>query len=643
MPARQGQGQDGSDDAALIQDGRGGKLDTSLGKDKLALTRFRGCEILSALFEYDVEAVSDDPAIDFTPIIGTNCCVTLHSHGDSTRYYNGVLTHAQTIGVVGNYFGYRLTLKPWLWLLGHRADCRIFKSMTVTDIIKGVFKDAGFSDYEVNSHESYPTMEYCVQYRESDLTFVLRLMEEFGLYYYHKHEETRHVLVITDSVSSQPYLSVPNVVKEGSGDRDPTYAPGKKLIFRRKGGQDRRDVEHIYDWQTERRFRTGVFLLNDYDYMQPKADIETHAQGSEGYQHASFKAYDYPGRYVNVDDGNRLVKVRLQAEQSLDHRRYAAGDALSLSPGVIFELAEHSNDDGEYTVVRADHEFTSESYRSGAQQGGERYVGHFELQKKDRQFRALPLTAKPRVYGPQTAFVVDTDGKDTGTSEEIEVDKEGRVLVRFHWMHDSGGKKDYSRRVRVAQTWAGKGWGGQVIPRIGQEVVVEFLDGDPDQPLVVGTVYNKDYRYPYDMPDNKTMSGMKSDSSKGHGGYNEFKFEDKKSSEKVVFRAEKDLESVVQNSETRDIGKNFETSVGSPSRATTLLNGDENLTTKTGDWNVDIANNIKIEAKGSTILIKNGMSSIEITPAKITIKAPDISIEGTGIGITINAPMVKIN
>lgn len=625
------------------QDNRSGKLSTPLGKDRLLLVRFDGTEGMSELFEYRIDAVSTEPNIDFTPILGRNCCVSLRSYGDFTRYYNGVLSEAQSTGAEQHLHSYKLVLRPWFWLLGRRADCRIFKSKTVPEIIKQVFQDAGFSDYEVNSHEGYPTLEYCVQYRETDLSFASRLMEESGLYTYHRHEEDKHTLVVTDTVSAQPALSIPNTAGSSSA-RQTSYTRGDHVIFNMAGKQLRRHVEHMLDWQRERRFRTGVFRLNDFDYMQPKADIAADAQGSESYEHSSFQAYDYPGRYVKVDEGRRLAKVKLQAEQSLDYRRTASGDALSLYPGVLFQLKEHPVDDGDYTVVRAHHSFTAEHYRSGGAQNEERYNGHFELQPKSRQYRAPQVTPKPRVYGPQTAFVVDTDGQDTGSSEEIEVDGEGRILVRFHWMHDSGGTKDYSRRVRVAQTWAGKGWGGQVIPRIGQEVVVEFLDGDPDQPLVVGTVYNQKYRYPYDLPDNKTMSGLKSDSSKGGSGYNEFKFEDKKSSEQVIFRAEKDLNSVVQNAETREIGKNFETAAGSPSRSTTLKNGDENLTTSSGDWNVDIGRDITIVAHGTSILIKNGQSSIELTPAKITIKAPEISIEGTTpVGITIQAPLVKIN
>jgi type VI secretion system secreted protein VgrG len=593
-----------SDSSDHKQSQRVARLDTPFGPDELVLYRFEGHEGLSELFEYRVEALSRNDNINFDRAIGKNCSVTIDSYNNVKRVFCGVLVEAQWTGIEGVFYAYSLVLRPWLWLLSRRADCRIFQDETVVDIIEKVFTTAGFADYALRvSRSEYPEIPYCVQYRETDLAFVSRLMEEWGIYTFFQHETARHTLIVADSRSSHVAVSL----------------PAGTVPFIALTGQNRREQEHIYHWRSDRQFRTGKMSTNDFDYMKPTTNLKADSQSSESYEWAKLEAFDYPGRYTEEDVGKRRTKVRLEAEQAVDRRRHAAGDAVSLYPGALFNLKQHT-EDGQYLVVRASHRYTVQEYRSGGTgPEDEIYFGRYELLKSDRPFRAMLSTPKPLVHGPQTGLVVARKGKE---SEEIDVDEEGRIFVQFHWNRD---KEKISRPVRVAQMWSGKGWGGQFIPRVGQEVVIEFLEGDPDQPLVVGTVYNKDYRYPFELPDNKTISGLKSDSTKGHGGYNEFVFDDLKGKEKIKLRAEKDHESIVRNSETRVIGETFTPPMGSPSRETTLKNGDEKLVVESGNWDVDVAQKIHIQAK-LQVVIEVGGSKIEMNPGMITLTAPLIKI-----------------
>jgi type VI secretion system secreted protein VgrG len=520
----------------LTQDGRIGTLSTPLGADKLVLSRFEGSEAMGELFEYRIEAVSEQENIDFNQALGLNCAVTIKTIDQLERNFNGVLVQARWTGVKNDLYVYQLVLRPWLWLLSRTSDCRIFSSMKVPDIIEKVFNDRGFPDFRKALTGSYPTLEYCVQYRESDMNFVCRLMEEYGIYYFYEHTKDKHTLVLADSKSSH---------KSILGLSSVPFLPGH--------GEIRRDKQQFDDWSTFRGFQSGRFVLNDYDYEKPGANLIADADKSGGYAHGSMEIYDYPGRYDDQGEGKTLAKVRLEADQSRDQRRSALGSAPSLFPGGTFSLESHptSSENIEYLALRASHTYVDQDYRSGSA-AASAYVGSYEMAASDRQFRSPLLTRKSVIQGPQTAKVVGQQG------EEIDVDKEGRILLQFYWDR----KKTSSRRVRVGQIWAGKYQKALFIPRIGDEVVVQYLEGDPDRPLVVGSVYNGDNTVPVDLPANKTKSGMNSDSSKGHNGHNLFVFEDKSGEEYVKLRAQKDLGVKVLNNETRQIGGDDTITVG---------------------------------------------------------------------------------
>lgn len=617
--------------AQLTQDKRIASLETPLGKNTLAAVRFDGAEGVSELFDFRIEALSEQSKIDFDKAIGNNCSLTFKSYADPDRVFNGVLVEAQGLGAQAGLYLYRLTLRPWLWLLSRTSDCRIFENQTAPDIIKKVFSDRGFSDYRVATTGSFPQLEYCVQYRETDLAFVSRLMEQHGIYYFFEYSKDKHTLVLANAKAS--HKSVPG------HDKIPFIADER---------QYRRDQEHLFKWTPERRFRTGKFELNDYNYLQPNADLKSDAQGSASYTKSKMEVYDYPGKFKKKSDGETYAKIRLQAEQAMDQRRYAEGDSISLFPGGLVTLEKYpeSSENKEYLVLRAAHSYAFQSYRSGAAEGSHPYSGLYEFIPSDVNFRAPLTTPRPIVHGPQTAKVVGKDG------EEIDVDEHGRILVRFYWDR----KNMQSCRARVAQVWAGKTWGGQAIPRIGQEVVVEFLEGDPDRPLVTGAVYNGDNKFPYEMPANKTQSGLKSDSSKGHGGYNEFMFEDKKGSEKIRMHGERDHEVVIRRAQSIEIGEIF-SGKDDPSRKTTLKNGGDELSVEAGNQKVDIQGKqyvtvletISIEAM-QKITLTVGASTITLEPAQITVNSPMISLQSTaqteisgGMLINLNAAMIKIN
>ena len=617
----------------LSQANHPASLKTPLGDNVLVLKTFSGNETLGQPFEFHVEALSEEENIDFDKALGQACTIKLKTYEQKERFFCGILTEAQWVGTgIGGqqgYSHYRLVLRPWFSLLAHRANCRIFPKKKVTEIIEQVFKDAGFSsetDFKSCTHGTYEEIEYCVQYRETDFAFVSRLMEQYGIYYFFEHRDGQHTMMLADSYASHGKVKDLPTVKYNS----------QTVAYNRA-------EQHIHSWISDRRFCTGKVELRDYDYLQPnvlKAFKEKDAK--ESYARSTFEVYDYPGKYDKQKQkmGDLFAQVRLEAEQALDRRRSANGDAPSLFAGGIVTLEKHptSKENDEYLVVRASHEYGAQFY--GSAQGGDAsgYHGNYEFLPSKRQFRSLPLTPKPRIHGIQTAKVVAKKGED---KEEISTDKHGHIWVQFYWDREP----QKSCPVRVSQSWASKQWGEQFIPRIGMEVVVEFLEGDPDRPLVTGCVYNGDNKHPYTLPDNKTQSGLKSDSSKGHNGYNEFMFEDGKDNEKVRMHAQKDHDVTVRNSETWTIGEAFKTPQGNASRTTTLENGDDSLTIKKGNRSVDISlggqstnalSSIETVSKIeiSHAVISESLTSQTLNMMMITLKAP--------LMVEIDAPMVII-
>jgi type VI secretion system secreted protein VgrG len=612
------------------QDDRIGALATPLGKDALVLGRFEGTEGLGEMFEYRIEAQSAQDDIDFNAAIGLNSSVHLQTADGVGRDFSGVLVETQRLGKSGDLTTYKLVLRPWLWLLSLTSDCKIFASMTPKDIILKVFQDRGFPDVRDASIGSYPTLEYCVQYRETDLNFVLRLMEEYGLYYFFEYEQgagaspTKHTLVLADSASG--HKPVPGVAAV-------PYLP--------VAGYDRRDKQQFDDWTKNRAIQSGVFKLNDYDYEKPGANLLGDAEHPGGYAHGSMEIYDYPGRYDEQSEGNTLAKVLLDADQAKDQRRIAFGNAPSLAPGFTFNRSSVDGsdpEDGNYLVLGCTHDYGYQTYVSSGDSGsgGETYTGSYELSKSDRQFRMPLRTRKPAIYSSQTAKVVGKEG------EEIDVDKEGRIIVEFFWDR----KKKASRRVRVAQQWAGKRHGFAFIPRIGDEVVVNYLEGDPDRPLVVGSVYNGDNPISLKLPADKTHSGILTKSSKNSDGYNMLLFDDEAGEERVKLRAQRDLmfkalgneQRDIYGSQTENIGGDETITVGGPKGGGNFtVNAAKSITLNVGPGGAFCS--IVMDATGITLTA--GISVIMIQPSNITLTSPLINLAASA-SVNFVSPMVNI-
>ncbi|RDJ24966.1 type VI secretion system tip protein VgrG [Bosea caraganae] len=617
--------------AELRQSQRLASFTTPSGKDEFALIKFEAEEALSELFTYKIEATSKTENADLVGIIGEKCSVKMILKDQQERIFHGILIDAQWLGRDDDLHVYRFVLRPWLWLLSQRTDCRIFRNKTPLDIIGDIFKKEGKASFEDRVSDKPDEVEYCVQYRETDLDFVLRLMEQYGIYYYFKHTDANHTLILSDSKSAHDPIKPPAA---------PSFTGSKAgYPFTPQDSSMSRHIEHLTHWSTQRRLRTGKVELRDYNFKESTSDLTSRSE--EGFQKAkSYESYDYPGAYTKRNDGERFAKVRAQAVQAHDDRRYAAGEAPSLHPGALMTFASYPTQDEniEYLVVRATHAYGVQNYRSSARADDSIYHGSYELQKGENRFRAPIVTPKPVIYGPHTAKVVGE--KNKGEEGDIDVDEYGCIYVRFHWDRED---ESTSRRVRVAQLWSGKNWGGQIIPRIGQEVVVEFLEGNPDQPLVTGTVVNDQHMPPYELPANKTQSGLKSESTAGagfSGTYNEVMFEDKMDHEVLGLRAEKDHKVVVRNIETREHGEAF-VGPGEYSRVTTLVKGSDKVDIQQGSQLVEALNEIKFRV---------GDSVIKMTPTGIEITAMTIKINGSittdvlsdGI-MTIKAQLVKIN
>lgn len=577
----------------LKQAKRMAELTSVFGKDELSVVTIECDEGLSEDFEIRLEVLSQKEDLNFDEAIATHMTVKVVTNNGDTRYFDGLLTDAKWMGFRDSYYVYKLTVRPWFWLLTKNSNCRIFKDMTAPDIISAVLGEHDFADFRNKLTETYDPIHYCVQYRESDHDFCCRLMEEFGISYFFEQLDGRHTMILADAKSS-----FSSIVGSSS------------IPYIALGGDSQRKEEHLYHWIPTRKFRTGKFAVNDYDFEKPSALLEAERDAGASYRAGSLENYDYPGRYTETDQGNNFSKIRLEAEQAADKRIETAGEVPRFFAGGLFTLIDHphSPQNKEYLIVRASHQIITEQYRTGGGGAqGEAYTGTYDVLASDIPFRAPAMTRKPRIPGPQTAKVVGQG--------EIDVDEYGQILVAFHWDRD----KTQSRRVRVAQVWSGKNWGGIYIPRVGQEVIVQFLEGDPDQPIIVGTVYNAENMPPYDLPGEKNKAGIKSESTVGGGGYNEFVLDDTKGQELIGMHAQKDMETVIENNELLHVKNCRETKI------------DVDRTEKVGrNTTENIGLNWKVTA-GTKIEFICGASKITMTPASIKIEAPMIDVVASGV------------
>jgi type VI secretion system secreted protein VgrG len=547
---------------------------TPLGKDKLILLSLEGEEHVSLPFEFRLTMTAEALDADLSQVVGQPVTVTLIGPDGAMRYFNGICARATQSGTTCH-----AELRPWLWLMSFTTDSRIFQNLSAPDIVKQVFGDLGFTDFQDSLTGTYAVREYCVQYQETAYNFVCRLMEEEGIYWFFTHEDGKHTLVLADDASahadvpgtsSVPFLPVP-VGKEWNED------------------------DRIEAFSLEQRVVSGKYQADDFNFETPSTELKAQLAGAA----AKFQIYEYPGNYLKKDGGDAVAKLRMAELEAPARVCTGTGRARGFAAGLKFTLTGHPRADLNVAYV-----LHSVSHRAARRE----YANGFAAYPADTVFRPPRSTPRPRIPGTQTAIVVGKSG------EEIWTDQYGRIKVQFHW--DQLGQKDENSScwIRVSQGWAGKNWGSFFLPRIGQEVIVSFLEGDPDRPIVTGCVYNGEQPVPYALPDEQTKSTIKSDSSKGSGGFNEIRFEDKKDSEEIFVQAQKDMNVSVLNDATITV-KN--------KRTTTIQESDEILTVSKGD------RTIAVDTGKETHTVKD-TRSVTVTGAETHTNEADFTHNVTG-------------
>ncbi len=603
------------------QEGRLITLTTPLGEDVLLLAGFSGHEAISRLFSFHLDLLTEHGPIDFTQIIGKNVTISVAQSDNTLRYFNGMVSQFAQSGSDTNVMQYQMEVVPWTWMLTRYADCKIFHNKKVGDILEQVFQDRGFQDYKLSLNGSYSPLEYCVQYRETDFNFISRLMEQNGIFYFFQHEKGKHTMVIADSSSSHE----PCPGQESAG------------YNRVSGGLDADDV--VNSWNIEQELRTGKYTLTDYNFKTPSASLlATESTIVSVGGNASFEIFDYPGEYATRGDGSTFAKLRMQEEEAGHLVAHGSSVCRAFTSGYKFDLADHYQDsmNTSYVLTEIQHIASVSGTYSGSGGDSGSYSNHFTCIPGTVPFRPARLTPKPFVQGPQTAVVVgkssdvgDSDDGGGGDGEEIWVDKYGRVIVLFPW--DRAGK--CSCRVRVSQDWAGQGWGAITIPRVGQEVIVSFLEGDPDRPIVTGRVYNADQTVPYPLPDNQTRSTFKTRSSKGGGtdNYNELRFEDKKGDEQIFLRGEKDFDTRLKNDIREWVGNNRSLIVTQDQMEKA---GGDLHSQVTGNINQKVGQNLSLQV-GQNLYEKSGTNFAHEAGQVIHLKAGMTVVLEAGTELTL--------
>ncbi|KIN75117.1 Vgr ImpA family type VI secretion-associated protein [Sulfitobacter noctilucae] len=537
----------------LSQDNRPGILTTVLGETELVLMRFNGQDAVNALFEYRVEAVSLNPDIDLNALMGTHAHVAFSNDKHGPRHYDGIVTHAETLGVGDGGHVYALTLRPWLWLADQRQNQRIFHNKTVVEILEEVFADwaqASQPLFENRLVQDYPVLEYTVQFGETDRNFVCRQMERFGINYCFDHSEGAHTLILLDDPLSFTAIA--------GGSRD----------YYNSVEDHNADDEHFWGWRSGRGLTTGAVKLTDFNFKTPKAAMQVSQTSGESHPHGEIEGYAYPGDYLEAGTGRNVAQLRLNQHEAADHRQRIVGNASSFSAGMSLDLTGDpipGRRDGTLICMEARHSYSANAYQSGGTPGEmASYSGEYVLTPADAPIYPARKTPVPRIHGPQTAIVVGEG--------EIDCDEYGRILVHFHWDLD----KAYSMRCRVVQHTASNEYGGMAIPRIGMEAVVEFLEGDPDKPLVTGCVFNGKTDRPYSLPTHKTKHVIRADTHEG-SGFNEISFEAQSGQENMAIHAQKDQTIRVLNDQSSNINANRVEQIGANASLNVAANAMERV------------------------------------------------------------------
>ncbi|MGZ8264485.1 MAG: type VI secretion system Vgr family protein [Burkholderiales bacterium] len=633
-------------------------------KEALLFHRMNAREELGRLSEFEIDLLSTRKDIDFAGILGKNVTVRMELATGDERHFDGYVTRFSQIGMRGRYHLYHASVRPWLWFLTRTSDCKIFQGMTVPDILKKVFEDHSIAVVEYKLTGTYRTWEYCVQYRETDFDFVSRLMEQEGIYYYFTHEAGRHTMVVTDSYGGhEPFPDHAEI----------PFVPVDRV---------RPDKEAILEWTFSHEIQAGRYVIDDYNFTEPKVGRQVSEAIVRQNTLSDYELYDYPGEFEVKDEGEHYVNARIEEVQSQFELAQGRTNSRGLCTGCLFTLKSPPRADQgrEYLVVGATHDLEYSEYES-LEGGGSDYGCTFKaMYAKEHAFRPQRITPKPVVQGPQTAVVVGPAG------DEIHTDEYGRIKVQFHWDRYGEKNENSSCYMRVAQVWAGNNWGATFVPRIGQEVVVSFLEGDPDQPLVIGSVYNAIQKPPYlgEGRDSKHkndphVSGIKTNSTKGGSGYNELRFDDTAGKEQVFLHGQYDMDVRVENTVREHIGadrhtliganqidkiddsvwlqikNNENATVGGDRKETIggnhdfLVKGNQNAEVK-GVASLTVGQNLQEKVgqnaaldAGMEIHLKAGMKLILEAGMQISLKAAGNFIDIGPAGISIQGVMVMIN
>lgn len=509
------------------QDTRAGRLYTSAIDGELALLKFDGSDYVNNLFEYHVEACSSKEILHFDQILGTHASVEIVSFGE-IKVFDGIICAFSFVDIFEGGFRYKLTLRPWIWLASKRRNQRIFHNKTVVEIVKEIFDDYRFIGSNLFSIElltDFPVQEYTVQYRETDLDFIRRQLERYAISFHFQHMVGDHTLV----------LSLDALAHESVGARTVKTHMGEHVD----------EEEYFWSWSKETRITTGSVRTTDYNFKNPKQLMEAFAAGEPVDQVGMIESFDYPGDYLDPEEGRYSSRMREHQERGSGVRHHAVGNCASISAGARVSIfgALKAKEVTEFVCISASHSFLTEAYSTVTTLAENRnFSGKYVFLPVASPLAAPRRTLPAIMHGPQTATVVGDD--------EIDCDEYGRILVRFHW--DLLAR--YSMRCRVSQNWSGGNWGGIIIPRVGMEVLVEFLEGDPDKPLVTGTVYNGANSTPYRLPEGKTKSAWRSKTHNQNIGFNEISFDDKKGAEEMLFHAERHKVELVPSVSTEVVG-----------------------------------------------------------------------------------------
>jgi type VI secretion system secreted protein VgrG len=602
---------------------------TTLRKTELVFYAMSGSEKLGCPCSYDVTLLSENPNIGLSEILGQPICIVLRLPSGRHREFSGFVTRFSFVGGIGRHAAYHVQVEPWLALLRQRVRSRIYQGKTVPAVIEKLFREHGFSDFSNALTARYRTFDYLVQYRESDLQFLLRMMQQEGIYFFFKHHDRKHELVLADSFSAHEAIA--------GYEKVPYYPPQRN---------EKRERDYLDQWFVRRGIRPAIYSARDFNFTHPAAPVKSETRVPLDHAFNEYEIYDYPGEFQEKDEADVHTRIRLEEEQASFELVHGEGNARGLQCGALFELEKYPRKDQnkEYLIVEAAYTIQVSNYDSLDDPEVEPEV-HVRLVAQDSKTAYRPpRTAKvPTIAGPQTATVVGP------STQEIWTDEYGRVRLQFHWDTEGKRNENSSCWVRVSQAWAGQNWGSIHVPRIGQEVVVSFLEGNPNRPLVTGRVYNADNMPPYDLTKNPTQSGIKSRSTKGGtpDNFNEIRFEDKKGEEELHIQAEKNMTTLVKNDQSTDVLKNRTTTVGVSD--TLHVGGNQSITigspdqpprtskmNVTGKHSLDASDSMAFQAPNE-IKFTVGGSTVTITPGGISISSGGGSSVNIDTNVTANS------